>query len=444
MDDGGVQDLRALDRDVARAARAYAQWRAALAAGDQERASDDPFDGPLRRASAKSTWDALGELSPIASEEPLRAALRRWVLALVNARIGLADGVVWQREATSARGRVEGLPSRRVAAALPATTGGPGGAVSWRDAWRGVVAAETPGEARLWLGAVAENARALAPLRKRTEGRREEIARRMGLANAWDQRVPAPPGPLRASAEQLLARTDDLSRAVWAEALRDGAGPAAVLHGAVARDAGDGWPARLSHRWLEEIFGAGVRGLSLDLPPAPRTLGAASFARAMASFGYAFRVAAAPAAMPFALAHEPWFVDAHRLGYVFGGLAADPEFHQRVLGLGSRRAGAQARVLARTALLDARLAAVRLLLRPDAGGDAFDEAAVRLFGAPIDGRLRGAWPAAREDEPARWLGLLGAPARVRSLRDEFDVDWFRNPRAWAELRARARCRRTSP
>jgi hypothetical protein len=258
----------------------------------------------------------------------------------------------------------------------------------------------------------------------------------MGLAHAWDQRVPATPAQVRASAERLLARTDDLSRAVWAEALREDLQPSAVLHAAVARDAGDGWPARLSHRWLEETFGAGVRGLALELPAPPRTLGAASFARAMAAFGYAFRVAAAPAAMPFALAREPWFIDAHRFAFVFGGLAADPEFHQRVLGLGSRRARAQARVLARTALLEARLGAARLLLDPTAGPDAFDEAATRLFGAPLDARLRGAWPAAREDEPARWLGLLGAPARVRSLRDEFDVDWFRNPRAWAELRAR--------
>ena len=45
------------------------------------------------------------------------------------------------------------------------------------------------------------------------------------------------------------------------------------------------------------------------------------------------------------------------------------------------------------------------------------------------------WPAARVDEPARWLALLLAPALRASLRDGFDTDWFRNPRAWAHLRS---------
>ena len=100
-------------------------------------------------------------------------------------------------------------------------------------------------------------------------------------------------------------------------------------------------------------------------------------------------------------------------------------------------AGAQARVLARTALLEARLTAARLVLGDDEAGprDAFDDIAARLFGSPIDRRFNGVWPAARVDEPARWLALVQVPEMRASLRDRFDTDWFRNPRAWSDLRS---------
>ncbi len=416
-----VQDLLALDRDVASAAKALARWRSSLADSPEVAAADDPFDG-LRGVSAKSTWDRLGELTPSAGDEPLRAALRRWVLALVQARIGGVDEIAWAREAAIARGRFEGQRPRLV---------------SWREAWRGVALAKTAAEARIWLEAAADAAPALAPVGRLRGARRVEVARRMGFGHPWEPAVAIGLGPLRASAARFLERTDDLSRAVWRESLGAEPGAAAILHLAMARDAGDGWPARLTPRWLDEQFGAGLRGLALELPALPRTLGAASFARGLALFGHAVRVASAPGAMPFALASDPWFVAAHRLAFVFGALAADAEFFLRALGVGRRKADAQARVLARTELLEARLGAARILLGSDeaVSRDTFDEIAARLFGAPIDRRFHDLWPSARTDEPARWLALLQAPALRASLRDSFDSDWFRNPRAWAHLRA---------
>jgi hypothetical protein len=420
MAERDVQDLLALDRDVARAAKALASWRASLY-GPEEAVDDDPFDG-LRGVAAKSTWDRLGELSSSAGDEPLRVGLRRWVLALVQARIGGGDDLAWARESAADRGRFEGERPRQV---------------SWREAWRGVAGARTPSEAHLWLEAAAEAAPTLAPLARRREARRVEVARRMGFAHPWEPTVPVGLGPLRASASRFLERTDDLSRAVWRESLGAEPGAAAVLHAAAARDAGEGWPARLTPRWLEEQFGAGTRGLTLELPTLPQTLGAASFARGLALFGYGLRVASNRGSMPFALARDPWFVGAHKLGFVFGSLAADPEFFARALGLGRRVGGAQARVLARTELLEARASAARFLLGEDEGGprDAFDDISLRLFGSPMDRRCRGVWPTARVDEPSRWLALLLAPSLRGSLRDRFDVDWFRNPRAWTELRS---------
>ncbi len=291
MAEGRFEDLLALDRDVARAAKALASWRAVLADRPDEAAESDPFDG-LRVVAAKSTWERLGELSPSAADEPLRAALRRWVLALVQARVGAVDDVAWAREAATARGLYEGERHWRV---------------SWREAWRGLASGRSAAEARLWLEAASDAAAPLAPVARLRSARRAEVARRMGLAHPWAPVASVDLGRLRASAARFLERTDDLSRAVWRESLGAEPGVAAVLHAAVAREAGDGWPARLTPRWIEEQFGAGVRGLPLDLPALPATLGAASFARALALFGHAFRVASAQRSLPFALASEPWF-----------------------------------------------------------------------------------------------------------------------------------------
>ena len=51
----------------------------------------------------------------------------------------------------------------------------------------------------------------------------------------------------------------------------------------LATDAADGWPARLSVRWLDETFPEMSRGVS-QRPPLPKASGAASFARASRRF----------------------------------------------------------------------------------------------------------------------------------------------------------------
>jgi hypothetical protein len=213
-----------------------------------------------------------------------------------------------------------------------------------------------------------------------------------------------------------------------------------VLQSVLARDAGEGWPARLTPRWLSDVFGASVSRLPIELPPLPEPLGASSFMRALRIFGGAVRIAAAPRAAPFAVRSDPAFVGAHRDAVLFGSLAADPVFHVRILGLGQARAAAQCRILARTALLDARLDAARVVI--GGGGveparDVFDEMGERLFGAPLDARMRGAWPRSRDDEPARWTALVQGPALRLATRESFDADWFRNPKAWTHLMARA-------
>jgi hypothetical protein len=243
---------------------------------------------------------------------------------------------------------------------------------------------------------------------------------------------------LRSVAERLLDATQDLGDAVVKPRVRDGQGPAAVLHAAVGREAGEGWPAHLTERWLHDGFGAMLQGLRPVLPPLPPALGASSFARALGALGFAVRDASVGKATPFVLGHEPGARASHRLGFVFAALAGDPGWQVRALGVGRRAAEAQARVLGRTALVHVRLSAARLLLGDDADlapRDRYGELGVRVLGASLDARLRGAWPAARDDEPARFVALLESHDLAASLRDRFDVDWYRNPRAWTHLRA---------
>jgi hypothetical protein len=173
--------------------------------------------------------------------------------------------------------------------------------------------------------------------------------------------------------------------------------------------------------------------------PIPTALGGASFARALAAFGYALRVAGASPSLPFALARDPQFVDAHRFAAIFGALPASDAFQRRVLGNGARIAAGQARVLARTALLEARFVAMRFLLVRAQGGarDRFEELTARVFGAPMPRELAAAWPRARDDEGARLVALLTAAPEARALVERFDADWFANPRAVLHLRARA-------
>ncbi|MBV9947070.1 MAG: hypothetical protein JOZ69_09500 [Myxococcales bacterium] len=422
--DAGPDDLFALSRDVARGSAALERWRASLAADVDEHADEAPLEA-VRRVAGKTTWDELAAQRPSALDLPLRDALRRWVFALTLARIGQEDEVALVRATNEAAGVLGGEEPLQI---------------SFRQAWRAVVEARDASAAAEALAAAAAGAPAVADAARKGAARRIEAARRMGVEHPWDALVAVPRPELRAAAERLLDATEDLALAMGPEAAAGGRGAAAVLHAAVARDAGEGWPAQLTGRWLEEAFGtaSGLRALPVAMPRLPSVVGAASFARALRAFGHAVRVAMAPAALPFALARAPAFVGAHRLGSVFGALPADPEWQARVLGVSPRIARRQARAIGRALLLDVRLGAARLLLGEGEGGptrERFEELGGRLFGAELDARLRGAWPAAREDEPARFLALLESHAAAEALRERFDSDWYRNPRAWADLRA---------
>jgi hypothetical protein len=352
----------------------------------------DPFVD-RRHVAGKTTYDALGD-----------EAQRRWVHALTQARI-VRDLDLDLRDTVEAKeGVYEGDPPRKV---------------SWREAWRGLVT--SPGEA--WVRPIVERAPAVGAALRERAARRAEVTRRLG-ASAYGVKESA------TAAKKLLDATEDIAAYVRGKE----AGLVAFVRASLAREATEGWPAQLSPRWLEALFGPGTDGLRLELPALPAAAGAASFARALGEFGFAFRVATSRA-LPFPLARDPDFTAAHRWASVFAALPLSPHFHRRALGVSRRVADAQARLLARSALLSTRLQAARTVLGADPARELFEEMTARLTGAPLDRQLAGAWPRYRDDEAARTLGLTSALPLARDLVERFDVDWFMNPRALPHLRA---------
>lgn len=445
-------DLLRLDRDIARAARAFRAavrdlYRRGPAAADGDPESpraaeasarlENPL-APFRHVSAKATYlDLTGQRPGLGAElgiasasapaapDPtgLAAPLAEWVYALTLERVLWDDHVrlaaAWHAASITVErpepARMSPFEARLRLLAEPTDAG--------REAIADALARGA--------GAVADAARILAE-------RRQEATRLLAEGAASAVEIPCdPPEAALGAAESLLRRTEPmLERApTWH----------AALGCAVGRSASAGWPARLTPRWIEELFRGTklTEGLAIDLGPLPRPLGASSFARALARFGEALSLEAGRG--PFVLARRPFDLQRARRAALFGGLVADPVFCARALDLGRSRARDQARATAQSLLVSLRLDAARVTLTLGAGGhvlllssrdrrDRFGEVTERAIGAPIPGELAGVVPALGPDAAVRLAGAILAARDRRDLIERFDEDWFRNPRAAEAIR----------
>ncbi len=419
-----VLDLAGLDKEASRAHDALSRFRRALRATPEE-APDDPLLS-FRHVAGKGAYEDVRAFAAGPAQEPVRQGLLLWIYALTQARVAYESDTAWAREAGDVRGRVLLEPPRKT---------------SYRDAWKRAVLSRNTSTRSLWLDAAAELAPKLAPLARDARERRAEVAKRLGFANPHEPTGEFPEARLDEAARRLLAGTSELR--AWLRRQTGEAGAvapstrlAAWIGEALATDASDGWPARLTLRWFEEI----LPELSRDVrarPVLPEVAGAASFTRALFTFGRALREGGRNA-LPFSVAKAPFWVDAHRFGFLLGALPTQRVFHRTLLGLGARAAARQARSLARTALFEAVWAAARWLLpKGRVAGDAWEEVTHDVFGGPIDARLAGAWPEWRAEDAPRLEALLTAQPLATFLVSHFDVDWFRNPRAGEWIRARA-------
>jgi hypothetical protein len=424
-------ELPALDKAVRRALEAHEAWLLALRG---ERV-DEAFAAapPLERHREVAGRRAYQELEPRqGASDGWLEAVRRWVAALTLARVTGPQQAELARIVTEPCVRLRSLGEEQT---------------SFRGAWKNVLDAPTLARADEWVEALGRRGPAVADARRQLAERGHEAARQLGFESPEALLSAVPRASLDEAAEGFLSVTRDIARAVVREGSPDRRATGSfveVVSLATARDAVEGWPARLLVRTLLETLGPSAAATFpvRACPPMPDSVpGAATFARVLAALGAAYRRGLAGAGgVPFALAVDPYFVDVDRYGFVFGALPALVVYQRRGLGVSARVAAAQARSLARTGLLHARsVAAAYLLSGPPRGPEPgrFAELMHEVFGDGVPRGLCGAFPSHTGHEARRLHALLTTASLLRGLRDAFDDDWFRNPRAWEHLRARA-------
>ncbi len=173
----------------------------------------------------------------------------------------------------------------------------------------------------------------------------------------------------------------------------------------------------------------------------PEALGASSFLLGLAQAGRAICDAASAQRSPFVLASDVFDLRRHSVGALLAMLPLSTAFATRRLGIGPSRVRDQQRALGRAALADLRVAAFRVLLRELLSGSAnrlrseLPELSTSALGFELPFELAGVFIRVRPRDSQRFAGALLAASRYERLLQTHDEDWFRNPRAIAELRA---------
>ncbi|MEO6603609.1 MAG: hypothetical protein ABIQ16_27240 [Polyangiaceae bacterium] len=219
--------------------------------------------------------------------------------------------------------------------------------------------------------------------------------------------------------------------------------PAQLVTTLLAESAAEGWPARLTQRSMLDLLGdqTWTHGLRLRPFALPEAHGASSFVLGLAQAGRAICDAASALRSPFVLSTDVFDLRRHSVGALLGMLPLSPAFATRRLGLGPSRVTNHQRALARAALADLRVAAFRILLRDLLSGSArrlrseLPEVSTHALGFELPFELAGVFIRVRPRDSQRFAGALLAASRYERLVQTHDEDWFRNPRAIAELRA---------
>ncbi len=408
-------DPFAFDRTLRDAATHFARFRRRLKAGtgfDQ-----DPFERFLK-VSSRSRFLELAELP---DSDPLKQPFQRWVYRLAEQRINRQARVLveYQRQAVA-------YPLRRP--------------LSGQLTLQALLHAALRDSAarRYYLSALFEHSTKLTDCTALLWERRHEVALRMGLEHP-DQ-IAAPTDAPTNVAEAWLAETDDVSKALETREL-DG-----FFECALGMNARERWPARQNPHTLTDFFRGTdlLYGLALDLTRLPAPIAPTSFACGLRRLGNEWQAAISETEPTFALACDPYGLNRHTQGALFELLASDPAFLRATLRLDRSGARDHARVLTTALLIETRALALRVLLREAAlhGNEryraAFRELTQRVFGLELPGQAAGGLFRIHDDSAQRMLGVLLAAERTHVLREHYDEDWFRNPRAAEALREEAK------
>ncbi len=291
-----------------------------------------------------------------------------------------------------------------------------------------------PRQRAAYLRSYLASAADLAELVSRLWEERQVFAEQLGVSLDSFELASAALAP---TARTFLAET----RAAY-ETL-DVSDPERLVTVLLAESAEQGWPAHLSLRTVSELLPdplwlAGLRLRPFSLPVAR---GGSSFLLALAGLGRAVADAASAQRSPFVLARDVFDLERQRVGALLALLPISATFTTRRLGAGSSHARDHLRALARAALVDARVAAFRVLLREllASGSGAVRRELAELshgaLGFELPREVAGAFIRVRPRDSQRFAGLLLAVSRQEALVEAHDDDWFRNPRAIREIRA---------
>ncbi|MBN2197539.1 MAG: hypothetical protein JW751_32470 [Polyangiaceae bacterium] len=407
-------DVLALDRTLRRANETWRRWRRGLVQG--EGIEEDPFLF-TRPALGQTKLAAVRELG---ADDPLRVRFERWIVRLAEQRINrqvLARCVYHRRlerhpVETPARG--EWSVSEMLQHALRATP-----------------------TRRSWLAALMARGGDLVAVEVALWERRRELATRFGFTGQ-DAMEPITP-VVESAIDGFWQATDDLAESFAVPDLPS------FLGLALADGARDGWPGRMSPTALAGLLKGTpwIDRVSLDLPPLPAAVAPATFARGIAMVGAAFARALAPQHQPFVVATDPHGLPEHIQGALVGLILLSPPFVRRQLEIGPARLGASMRALAGMTVCHARGLALALTLRASAleGRQAFaaalEDQAARVLGFPLPRIGTGVFFRPRADSASRLAGLLLAAHRFVELVEQYDEDWYFNPRAADAVRADA-------
>jgi hypothetical protein len=410
-----LDDPFAIDRRLRDVARAWLGWRRALrqGAGEEHR---------FAAVGAFASAELVRELRDASRSDPLAPELSRWAyhLHLEHAT----------RELVAQRERALYAERRPITA--------PESGKFTLDEMRGAALADTKGARSGWFRALFAHAAEAGEFELRRWERRVELANALG--DASPDAAPLPRGRVVELARAFLDETRDAMAELGARTIAD------LVDTALARGTTASWPSRLTLRSLAELFDEakwleGVATGDVELPPA---LGASSFLRGLVGFGAALRTALASPSLPFAVAHDPSDLPGKTLGALFALVPFGESFALRKLGVSRARLRDHQRDIRRSLLVGARGLALRVLLRGPtlAGAEtlrrAYPELVFEAIGVELPATAAAVLFRSHVSDPERFGGLLLAAGRARELRDTHDEDWYRNPRAVAELRETSR------
>jgi hypothetical protein len=273
--------------------------------------------------------------------------------------------------------------------------------------------------------------------------RRHEVAYRLGLSH-----LDAMLSPLKDAqehqrlAEQVLEKTEEVFHSgekisSWAQAMMRASG---VITGSERVP----FPKNMTARTIVDMFQGEAGWMDipeLRWPELGENWCSASFTRAVRSFGWAWSEATAARDVLRPFAFHPGDYVRFRTGALLSSLLGEPLFVKRCFDWTRDEQRQAQREQAWIQLMNWRLLAAKVLLRPVlANGKRAEirEAAAEFFhrawGTTYPVWLTMILPRLDQLDPSHLVAIGGARLLANSMREQFDEDWFRNPRAVEAIR----------